>query len=353
SAPESVWPHAASLPVQGELPPELQAALSLALDEILSHVPAASVAVVIPGQGIWADTRGIASTATGAAAEPKQMFQAASITKAFVAALVLQLEVEGALSLKDSVEQWFPSAPNAKLITIEHLLRHRTGLASFNALESLGPDYRSPQDSVGLAFEAGAQFCPGTQFAYSNTGYAMLGLILEAVEQKPLDQILAQRLFVPLGLKHTTLRRPGVPVPTVNGHDLQKAVVVQDDYATAYAAGSIASTAEDIVRFWHALLAGELVPKQRVHDMFVNMSPMSEARTSFYGLGVQLYDVSPGPGLMLGHSGGMPGFTSVVAYVAADDVFIAVLVNEKSVPAEAGLMTLLGALRKHRGGRGG
>jgi len=89
------------------------------------------------------------------------------------------------------------------------------------------------------------------------------------------------------------------------------------------------------VRFWHALLAGRVLPEASVHRMFTAMPAMLgpyAGSNSFYGMGVQLYDVPDGPGLMLGHSGGIEGFTSVVAYV----------------PAEAGLWALLRALRAYR-----
>ncbi|MFY1824610.1 serine hydrolase, partial [Myxococcus fulvus] len=123
-------------------------------------------------------------------------------------------------------------------------------------------------------------------------------------------------------------------------------------------AGSLASRAEDLVLFWHALMSGGLLPMDTVQRMFQDMHsmdvmypPSQPGNTMFYGRGVQLYEVPQGPGLMLGHSGGIQGFTSVVAYLPADDAFVAVLFNDSQVAAEAGLWALVRALREHRGAR--
>ncbi|QNK68778.1 serine hydrolase domain-containing protein [Variovorax sp. PAMC26660] len=352
SAPESVWRKDFSRSIDGELPTELQKTLGDALDKMLQHVPAASVAVAIPGEGMWSATRGMANKASSTPVVADQAFQVASTAKTFTATVVLQLVGEGKLKLGDSIDRWFPDAPNARLITIEQLLRHTNGLVSFNALPSFGTKYRPPAEIIALGTAQPPQFCPGTGWSYTNTGYAMLGVIVEKIEGMPLSEVLAKRLLQPLSLSRTVMRRPGVALPVVAGHSAGRPVDdAPDQYATPYAAGALASTAGDLVHFWHALLAGQVLPTQTVRRMFTDMPPMLgpyAGSNAFYGMGVQLYDVPDGPGLMLGHSGGIEGFTSIVAYVPADDVYIAVAFNEKNVPAEAGLWALLRALRAYR-----
>ena len=333
------------------LPADLQAALGGALDRMLQHVPAASVAVAIPGGGFWSATRGLARKEPPTAVVADQPFQVASTTKTFTAAVVLQLVEESRLKLDDPIDRWFPDAPNARLITIEQLLRHTNGLVSFNALPSLGAKYRAPADIIALGTAQPPQFCPGTNWSYTNTGYAMLGVIVEQLERAPLDEVLARRLLRPLSLTHTVTRKPGVELPVATGHAGGRPVDAPDQYATPYAAGALASTAGDLVLFWHALLSGKVLPDETVHRMFSRMPAMLgpyAGGNSSYGMGVQLYDVPGGPGLMLGHSGGIEGFTTVVAYVPADDAYVAVSFNEKNVPAEAGLWALIRALRAYR-----
>lgn len=351
SAPDAVWQKDFRRSIDGELPAGLQASLGNALDKMLQHVPAASVAVAIPGEGTWSATRGLARKEPAQPVVPEQPFQVASTAKTLTAAVVLQLVEERKLKLGDTIDRWFPDAPNAGLITIEQLLRHTSGLVSFNALPTFGTAYRTPAEIIALGTAQKPQFCPGTNWSYTNTGYAMLGVIIEKVEGAPLADVLAKRLIRPLSLTHTVMRRPGVELPVATGHAAGRPVDAPDQYATPYAAGALASTGGDLVRFWHALLAGQVLPEALVHRMFTGMSAMLgpyAGSNSFYGMGVQLYDVPDGPGLMLGHSGGIEGFTSVVAYVPADDVYIAVSFNEKSVPAEAGLWALLRALRAYR-----
>jgi len=351
SAPDAVWQKDFRRSIDGELPAGLQASLGNALDKMLQHVPAASVAVAIPGEGTWSATRGLARKEPPQPVAPEQPFQVASTAKTLTAAVVLQLVEERKLKLGDTIDRWFPYAPNAGLITIEQLLRHTSGIVSFNALPTFGTAYRTPAEIIALGTAQKPQFCPGTNWSYTNTGYAMLGVIIEKVEGAPLADVLAKRLIRPLSLTHTVMRRPGVELPVATGHAAGRPVDAPDQYATPYAAGALASTGGDLVRFWHALLAGRVLPEASVHRMFTAMPAMLgpyAGSNSFYGMGVQLYDVPDGPGLMLGHSGGIEGFTSVVAYVPADDVYIAVSFNEKSVPAEAGLWALLRALRAYR-----
>jgi D-alanyl-D-alanine carboxypeptidase len=351
NAPDTVWQKDFKRPIDGQLPTGLQTALGDALDKMLQHVPAASVAVAIPGEGIWTATRGLARKEPPQPVMPDQQFQVASTAKTLTAAVVLQLVEEGRLKLGNTIDKWFPDAPNAKLTTIEQLLRHTSGLVSFNALPSLGTAYRTPADVVALGTSQKPQFCPGTNWSYSNTGYAMLGMIVEKIDGAPFAEVLSKRLVKPLALTHTAMRKPGVELPVVTGHAAGRPVDAPDQYATPYAAGALASTAGDLAVFWHALLGGKVLPGESAHRMFTGMPAMLgpyAGSNSFYGMGVQLYDVPDGPGLMLGHSGGIEGFTSIVAYIPADDVYIAVAFNEKNVPAEAGLWALLRAVRTYR-----
>ena len=336
------------------------ATLNDTLDSLLEHYPAASVAVAVPGQGVWSASRGVSRTDAEAPLPDDALFQVASIGKAFTAAVVLQLVEEGKLGLATPVARWFPNVPNAQLITVGQLLEHTSGLVSFNALpggRELSPAYRTPETLVDVAAEYDSYFCPGEGWAYTNTGYVMLGRIVEDVEGKPFDEVLAARILGPLELKDTLMRELGVDVPAVVGGHASGVPVEAVDYATPYTAGALASTAPDLVRFWHALLAGEVLTADTVRASFREMYPMQPlipappGTTTYYGRGVQLTDApggSDGPGLMLEHSGGIGGFNAMVAYLVEDDVYIAVAVSDKDVSAAAGLWALTRALRAYR-----
>lgn len=346
--PAEIWQRDFTRRIDGSLPPGLLSVLQDVADEFMGRAPAASVAVAIPGVGRWAVSQGVARTDPRTPLPPNARFQIASTTKTFTAATILQLEAEGKLLISQSIEPWFHDAPNATITTFDHLLRHTSGLVSFNALPSWTLDYRQPRDAIAMATARPPQFRPGSSFAYSNTGYAMLGVIIEDIDKRHLGEVFRERISRPLDLKNTSLRYPEDEIPTVSGHLGGKPVDVPDHYATAFAAGGLASTAEDLVTFWHALLSGQLVSQATVRAMFTDLAPMNQGGQTFYGRGVQLYDIPQGPGLMLGHSGGITGFTSIVAYLADDDMFVSVIFNDQRVPAEAGLWAVVRAVRAER-----
>ena len=312
NVPSHVWNSNDRESISGDLNPDLQRAMEHTLDEFVTHVPAASVAVAIPGEGLWHENRGFSSLTPPRSVTERDLFQAASITKAFTAVITLQLVNDNRLNLNDALANWFPTMPNAEVMTIEHLLRHMSGLMSFNAIPSVNEEYRTPEDVSQLAVAEEPLFCPGTNWAYTNTGYVLLGRIIEAIEGMPFQDVLARRITIPLTLNHTMLRQVDVDAPVVTGHTSGHPVEPQDGYATRYTSGAIASTASDLVHFWYALLTGDLMPNPVVQQMFSEMPAMSHDQQFHYGMGVQMYDVPDGPGLMLGHSGGIVGFTSVL-----------------------------------------
>jgi D-alanyl-D-alanine carboxypeptidase len=362
SVPDSVWERRFSRPIDGPLDPELTHRLDAVVDELLDPYPALSVAMALPGEGTWTAVRGFALTQPETAVLPESRFQVGSITKPFTAAVVLELVDEGKLALDATADTWFPSVPKANLITVRHLLEHRSGLVSFNALpggRDLGDGYRSPQELVTITAGYDLQFCPGSRWAYSNTGYVMLGQIVEAIEGQPFADVLDERILQPLGLNQTAMRTPSDDGSTVvSGHAGGIPVQMQTSYATPYAAGALVSTAPDLVRFWHAFLNGQVLPQATVQQAFRDLYPMQpfipapSGVESFYGQGVQFTDATAvGPGLMLEHSGGAPGFNAVVAYLVEDDAFVAIAVNDKDVPAVAGLWQMVQVLREYRADR--
>ncbi|MGE0441974.1 MAG: serine hydrolase domain-containing protein [Gemmatimonadales bacterium] len=346
--PAEVWQRDFTRPIDGSLPAAVVSALQEVADQLTKRAPAVSVAVAIPGVGRWAVSQGVARSDRGTPLPPDARFQVASTTKTFTAVALLQLEAEGALRTGQSIEPWFDEAPSARLTTLDHLLRHTSGLVSFNALPAWTLDYRPPREAIAMALAARPQFCPGAGFGYSNTGYAMLGVVIENLAKRPLGEVFAERFARPIGLAHSALRDRDDDLPVVSGHVGGQPVDMPDHYATPFAAGGLASTAEDLVTFWHALLGGRLIPPASVRTMFTDLAPMDQSGQMFYGRGVQLYDIPQGPGLMLGHSGGITGFTSVVAYLAADDMYVSVIFNEQQVPAEAGLWAVVRAVRAAR-----
>jgi len=348
--------------IEGEVEGDLVEALNAEFDSLLARYPAVSVAVAIPGVGVWSSA-GVGTEATSGFVTDTTPFRAASITKAVVSVVTLQLVGEGRIRLTDRVARWFPDLPGADAMTVEQLLNHTNGLVSCNALPDGGPDlddtYRPPDELIALASGYAALFCPGTRWSYTNTGYVVLGRILERVTGSDLAELIDLRIVRPLGLRSTTLVGPatagdGVPSGHAGGSVVDASVPA---YATAWASGSLVSTAEDLVRFWHAVLSGALLPTDAVRTSFEGAYPMQPqfpappGTSLFYGRGAQITAApsgQEGPGLLLEHSGGITGFNAIVAYAAEDGVFISVMTNDEQVPTAAGLWRVLQVVRDHR-----
>ncbi|MBN8249263.1 MAG: beta-lactamase family protein, partial [Verrucomicrobia bacterium] len=262
-----------------------------------------------------------------------------------------QLVEEEKLRLSDPLSLWFPDFPNAKAITLDHLLTHTSGSYSFQADPAFRArsGYQSPEELIAVAVGHGNGFCPGEYWSYSNTGYVLLGRIVEGVEGRPFHAVVNSRIVDRLHLGNARALAPreepeglAIPNPSDPGEQQRRTSV-----STPYAAGAVVSSAEDLVRFWHGLLCGRLLKTATVRDQFQRLYPMFGGGT-FYGRGVMLYDVPGQSGVRawLGHSGGAPGTKALVAYAMDSGAFIAVLLNaDGSAEATAHLLlsTLQGA----------
>ena len=321
---------------------------ALAQAQVATKAPAMTVAVGVPGKGLWSATRRGQPLAEETV---PQVFYWASAGKAFTAVVILQLAEEGKLKLDDKLARWFPDIPNTKVITLDHLLTHTSGLYSFQADPALRgqPGYKSPDALLAVAKAHGNAFCPGEYWSYCNTGYVLLARIVEQVESQPFHAVVTRRIIDRLGLKQTRSLAPNSPVTDIAAAHPGKPEEAEPEFhfSTPFGAGNIVGTAEDLVRFWHALLGGQLVRPETVQGMFERLYPMF-GQPQFYGRGVMLYEVPKPDGgtqVWLGHSGGCPGIKAVVAYAPEAGAFVAVALNNDG-SAEATAHLLLKALKE-------
>jgi D-alanyl-D-alanine carboxypeptidase len=239
-------------------------------------------------------------------------FRIGSVTKSFVATVVLQLVGEGKLSLDDSIERWRPGlVPNGEQITIRQLLSHRSGLYDYlNDARVLKP-YLSgnfgyvwtPPKLVAVATEHPPLFKPGAKYSYSNTNYIVLGLIVEAATGNPVGRELRRRIFGPLGLRSTFLAA-SQQIPGAHAHGylisgkgpLQDVTLVSPSYA--WTAGGIVSTASDIAGFYRALLGGRLLQPELLREM----------ETTIDGYGLGLFKTHLPCGDIIGHDGAIAAY---------------------------------------------
>ena len=296
---------------------------------------AMTTAVAIHGKGLWQ---------RGSAADSPVFFWA-SVGKTFTAVVLLQLADEGKLSLDDAVSRWLEDVPNGDVVTVRDLLAHTSGL--FSANEDLRarakPKFRSASENLEISRKHGAMFCAGANWRYTNTGYDLLGEIAAKVDGRPIEQAIAARIIQPLELRSTRALAPGSESTGIA--PLVSTIERPMEPSWAGAAGPIVSNAADMIRFWSALLDGRLVKPATLEAMFATLYPMFDPGT-YYGLGVMVFDVPDQDGqlLWLGHAGGTPGASAVVAYSPKDRAFVAVALTGDG-PAVAVANQLLKAAR--------
>ncbi len=351
--------------------PVLAAGLQQLLDTVAERPghPGITMYVHVDGEGTWVGAAGLANRETQQPVQPDDRFRIASVSKTFVATVVLQLVQEGVLGLDDSVEQWLPGVvPNGANITVRQLLSHTSGLYDyldyhFEQLYFGEEPLRvwKPAEMVAHGVSRDTYFAPGEpgKWKYSNTNYILLGMIVEQASGESLAQVLRTRLFAPLGLNNTFLEDyEEIPAGFVHGY------IGDDDYTyaslCAWAAGGIISNAEDVATFAQALFAGELLSEPMMQEMlsFVPVDfPAGEVyHYPLYGLGVaknieglSLATQGAAPaqtrfGEVWGHIGGLSGFKSVMAYKPDNGVTVVVLVNQmyvQSVPVALDALTLV------------
>ncbi len=308
-----------------------------------ADLPAVTLAVDAPGRPLFAAAAGTAEGGGGAPVTVTAQFRAASITKLFVATVLLRLVEEGRLTLDDPLARHVPGYPGAERITIRHLLTHTSGVPDYGLTAGFGRrlladrERRWHTDEI-LALVAGTRpdFPPGAGYRYSNTGYLLLGKVIDAVTGSTWAAEVRRRIIVPLGLRHTFVAGaepvPGGVLPGYfdadNDGDRENVETGGPWPAletTEGPAGAIVSTAPDFATFGSALFRGRLVSPASVRQM-VSEGP-HHPRNSNYGLGVEISRPDYRT-VLWGHGGFVPGFRSVLWYAPQHDVTVAVLAND-------------------------
>jgi len=269
-----------------------------------------------------AEAAGIADPLHSVRMGPDSRFRAGSISKTFVATVVLQLVQEGKIGLDDTVEGWLPGlVEGGRRITVRQLLSHTSGLPDYVDDPRLTRDLERRWAPVQLVALASSRLRTATgRFAYASTNYILLGLVAEKAAGLPLARLLDDRIFEPLDLRHTGLELSRVHGPHVRGHrpPSHQGVVTgvpvpleSEEAWWAWSAGAVVSTAEDLQRFFAALLEGRLLGR----DLLGEMETLIPAGRNRYGLGIAVYPTRCGPAW--GHTGNVLG-TVVVAWSSRD-----------------------------------
>ncbi|MFE7241572.1 serine hydrolase domain-containing protein [Streptomyces sp. NPDC057582] len=341
-------------------PAAFQAAVGRAAKTLM--VPGAVVLLRTP-QGTFQAIVGTTELGTAKPPDTGDHFRIASNTKTMTAALITLLAQDGKLRLSDPVSAYVAGVPNGGNITIAELLKMRSGLYNYTsapefaaALDADPGKAWTPQEVLAIAFRHPPNFAPGAAYEYSNTNYALLGLVAEKAGGRPLAQQLRDRLFVPLGMKGTSLpdaHDRSLPEPYTHGYmyggsayaltdkpypaEMRKAARTgklqpidythqNPSYATA--AGGVISTAEDLSTWIRSLVTGKVLnaaSQQRwLHSPQAEDPAAPDGQKYGYGISYQRF----GPNAaMYYHGGELPGFNSFLGHDPDNDVTLVIWTN--------------------------
>ncbi|HKD78252.1 MAG TPA: serine hydrolase [Candidatus Angelobacter sp.] len=258
---------------------------------------------------------------------PTTKFRLGSITKQFTAASILLLEERGKLKVEDQVKKYIPDAPAAwDKITIFHLLTHTSGIPSFTGF----PDYETkqaqtmtPQQLVDWFRDKPLEFEPGTKWNYSNSGYVLLGYLIEKISGQSYADFVQQNIFTPLGMKDSGYDSNSALIAhRAAGYSRGKDGNPQNagfvNMTVPLSAGGLYSTTEDLLRWEEGLFGGKVLKPESLAKM---TTPFKEDYA--FGLGV----TTENGHRIISHNGGIQGFNTALAYFPDDKLVVAVLAN--------------------------
>jgi CubicO group peptidase (beta-lactamase class C family) len=293
-----------------------------------------SVLVAKGDQVLFAKGYGLANVEHVVPNTPQSKFRLGSITKQFTAMAILILQEQGKLSVDDLVSKHMEGCPEAwKDVTIHHLLTHTSGIPSFTSLPGYGasmPLPSSPAKTLDRVREMPLEFTPGEKFVYSNSGYVLLGQIIEIVSGKPYEEFLPEVIFEPLGMKDSGYDFPAPIVPHRAagyrriGDQLANAAYL--DMTIPHAAGALYSTVEDLHRWSRALDEGKLISSAAYEKMFTPVK-------GNYAYG-WIVDKQFGR-KRIGHGGGINGFSTYIGRLPDEKLCVVVLSNLEGSPPAA------------------
>jgi CubicO group peptidase (beta-lactamase class C family) len=313
------------------------AALRSAFDKLLSaqfppQKTGATAIVARKGKVIYHKAFGMANLELNVPMQVDHVFRIGSITKQFTAIAILQLMEQGKLNLQDEISKFIPGYPtHGHKITIEHLLNHTSGIKSYTDME----DFRAwitldqkPEEVIDRFKNQPMEFAPGTQWSYNNSGYFLLGYIIEKVSGKTYPEYIESQFFKPLGMKHSLYGSDKKIVKNRAGaYTIEDTAIVHADLMSMtlpYAAGSIQSTVGDLW-VWHKALHSYRLVKKESLDKAFSPAKLAGGKTHPYGYGFGFQNVQGSP--TIEHGGGINGFLTQSMYVPQEDVFVAVFSN--------------------------
>ena len=296
--------------------------------------PGVVILLVKKGQVLYRQGIGLANLEHQVPLKPDMPFQLASLTKPFTSTAILMLVEAGKLALTDRLNNLLPDYPMGEaIITPEHLLTHTSGLPDYTELPEWLTIHRQDVsvDQLIDVFKTRPKiFAPGTRWAYCNSGYVLLGAIIEKISGKSYGEFLAEHIFAPLKMARTSYEATGSRVipQMVSGYSKAHDAYIQAEYLSysqIYAAGGMVSTLDDLARWFAALRAGKLLTAETLRKMWTPYL-LADGTSTRYGYGWWLSECKGRP--VVEHYGLLPGYVNYLLALPDDDILVIVLSND-------------------------
>jgi CubicO group peptidase (beta-lactamase class C family) len=313
-----------------------------AIDQLLSSTfkpgaPGAAVIVTRKGQALFRKGYGMADLELQVPIEPDMVFRLGSLTKQFTAVGILMLEEQGKLSVSDPITKFLPDYPTqGQTITVEHLLTHTSGIKSYTEMPEWLPLWRKDftlSQLIDFFKNQPMDFAPDEKWLYDNSGYILLGAIIEKASGQSYEDFIRTRIFEPLGMKHSYYDRTEKIIPKrVKGYEGTTSGYQNAPYLSMtqpYAAGSLASSADDLALWDSALWSSKLLKPEslaKAHKAHV----LKDGRAVGYGYGwaIGTYEGHR----TVEHGGGINGFATYALSLPDDGTYVAILTNGSAGP---------------------
>ena len=282
-----------------------------------------SVAVFQNGQIIYTRSAGFSDYENHIKATENSKYRIGSISKTITATLILKAVEEGKITLDKKLADFYPSIKNADMITVEQLLRHRSGIHSFTDdedYETWNTQPKSEEELLDIISKGNSEFKPDSTFKYSNPNYILLSFILQKIYNKTYAEIVREKIVLPLGLNHTYF---GSAINAQNNECYSYSFSgkwekeTETDMSIPMGAGGLVSSPTDMVKFGNALFSGKIISKKS----YTQMTNIKDG----YGMGLFKLPFYEKEGF--GHTGAIDGFSSMLSFYPESGVTFALLSN--------------------------
>jgi CubicO group peptidase (beta-lactamase class C family) len=313
--------------------------LALKIDKLMienysSAKPGAAILVAQSDHVIIRKGYGKASLSAGKDITPQSVFRIGSLTKQFTAVAILKLIKEDKLSLQDKIIKYLPEyKPQGELVTIENLLNHTSGITDYTGILNLrSAENKAAPKTIQQRFNdfssVPLEFTPGEKYKYSNSGFFILGMIIEKVSGISYGEYIEKNLFTPLKMKSSYYdgAKKSIPNKAVGYNQTEKGFeeAAHVDSSMPFAAGAIGTTVEDLWKWNQAVFKYQVLPKSILEKAWQSTTLTNGIKVS-YGYGWSLARIDNLK--VIEHGGGIDGYLSYILYVPEEKVFITILTN--------------------------